>query len=348
VGHRRGREVKALGDWLDVIVLAAAAAAVSAGIGVAALLILSRRSLQQAALVPPITAVAGTVLGVVVAAKAMFLSKHDLATVLVVCAVAGVVSVGVGALMARRVHQLEEEARRLSEEQARAVEAVRTGRELVSWVSHDLRTPLAGLRAMSEALNDGVVSDPSRYHAQMVVEVDHLARLVDDLFELSRIQAGAVQFTPERVSLPDILGDVVAASQPIADSRNVHLQATIADIGSIEADEGGLRRAVANLVMNAIRHTPSDGTVHIDARSTSNASVVLSVRDGCGGIPQPDLGRVFDVGWRADPARGREPSGGGGMGLAIVKGIVDAHRGQVAVRNVAGGCQFSIRLPVES
>lgn len=348
LGLNSYKDVRTLHPWLDVVLLTVTAAAVAACVGVVSFSFISRRSLRAATLVPPVTAVAGTVLGVAVAARAMFLSKHDLVIVLVVCAVAGIVSIGVGILMARRVYQMEEDASRMLEEQARAQEAERAGRELVSWVSHDLRTPLAGLRAMAEALQDGVVADPQRYHAQMILEVDRLAWLVDDLFELSRIQSGSLRLVLERVSLPDVLGDVMAASEALAAKRNVRLQATVPEGITIEADENGLRRAVANLVMNAIRHTPSDGTVHVDASHGRDAWVRLSVTDECGGIPPADLDRLFDVGWRSSPARPAEPSGGGGMGLAIVQGIVTAHRGQVIVDNVAGGCRFSIQLPVDN
>jgi signal transduction histidine kinase len=110
----------------------------------------------------------------------------------------------------------------------------------------------------------------------------------------------------------------------------------------IEVDGREMTRALANLLVNAIHRTPADGTVAVSARRDADA-VVLSVTDGCGGIPADDLARVFDTGWRGTHAR--TPPAGAGLGLAIVKGIVEAHRGRAAVRNVPGGCCFEVRLP---
>lgn len=335
-----------MNPWVSISLIAFVAAGLAGALGLFALLALSRRSLRAAALVPPITAVVGTVVGVAATAQEMFLSRHDLGVVLVVCLVSGAVSVGIGVLMARHLRELEDQAARLADQRARAEEAEQTRRELVSWVSHDLRTPLAGMRAMAEALEDGVVDDPQRYHRQMIVEVDRLASMVDDLFELSRIQAGSLNLVMERVSLPDIVGDVLAAAEPLAAKRGVVLDAKAPIPCTIDADQRELRRAISNLVSNAIRHTPHDGTVAVQVTAGSESEVAISVTDECGGIRAEDLQRVFEVGWRADNARTPDPDGGGGLGLAIVQGIVKAHHGDIAATNVQGGCQFVIRLPV--
>ena len=335
-----------MNPWLSIAIIAIVAAGIAGALGLLALLALSRRSLRAAALVPPITAVVGTVFGVAATAQEMFLSRHDLGVVLVVCLVSGAVSVGIGVLMARHLRELEEQAATLAAKRARAEEAEQTRRELVSWVSHDLRTPLAGMRAMAEALEDGVVDDPQRYHRQMIVEVDRLASLVDDLFELSRIQAGSLNLVTERISLSDTVGDVRAAAEPLAAKRGVQLDVLAQVPCTVEADGKELRRAIANLVSNAIRHTPHDGTVIVRANVESDDAVSISVTDECGGIPGRDLERLFEVGWRADSARTPGLDGGGGLGLAIVQGIVHAHDGEIAVSNVQGGCQFVIRLPV--
>src|SRR5262249_62398499 len=108
-----------------------------------------------------------------------------------------------------------------SRDRERALEASR--RELVAWVSHDLRTPLAGLRAMSEALEDGVADDPALYYKQIHASVDRLAGMVDDLFELSRIQAGAISSAPEHVGLDDLVSDCLTALEPLARGRGVRL-----------------------------------------------------------------------------------------------------------------------------
>jgi signal transduction histidine kinase len=115
----------------------------------------------------------------------------------------------------------------------------------------------------------------------------------------------------------------------------------------IEVDGREMTRVLANLLANAIHRTPADGTVAVSARRDSaSQSVVLSVTDGCGGIPADDLPRVFDTGWRGTGAR--TPPAGAGLGLAIVRGIVEAHHGHASVHNVPGGCRFEVLLPAAS
>lgn len=334
-----------MNPWVAVTVTAIVSSAVVGALGLGALHLLGR-SARTLAWLAPVTAVVAVVVGVVATAERMFLSSHDLGVVLVVCAAAGVVAVVTGLVLARRVDQIELHSRELAEHQARAEEAERTRRELVAWVSHDLRTPLAGMRAMTEALEDGVAPDPQRYFRQLRTEVDRLTGMVDDLFELSRINAGALQLVRERISLTDVVGDVVAAAAPLAAARGVRLAAE-AEPGTsdtIDADERELRRAIANLVGNAIRHTPHDGTVQVTA-SVVNGTATVTVTDACGGIPDAELARVFEAGYRGDLARTPDPDGGAGLGLAIVQGIVNAHGGAVDVRNVSGGCRFEVLIP---
>jgi signal transduction histidine kinase len=312
--------------------------------------LVARRSIAMAAVVASVTTVLAVTAGVVATAEAMFLSSHDFRVVLTVCAASGVVALGFGLMLGAWLRGMQAEAAALAEqrEMERRVEASR--RDLVAWVSHDLRTPLAGLRAMAEALEDGVVDDPARYHHQITVEVDRLSGLVDDLFELSRIQAGTLALTLEQVSLADVVSDALAGSDPYARSRGVRLSGHASGPLPLQADERELHRALANLVVNAIRHTPADGSVEVVARP-GREEVVLSVTDGCGGIPEADLPHVFDVAWRGTPSRtperadGAESAAGAGLGLAIVRGIVEAHHGTVGVRNVDGGCRFEVRLP---
>jgi signal transduction histidine kinase len=300
-----------------------------------------------------------------------------------VAAVAGVVALvfalAVGSALARWSRQLQDEARRfgesgsfasepsgpaeftrLSEELRRTSERLaesrdrehaleQSRRELVSWVSHDLRTPLAGLRAMTEALEDGLADDPSRYHAQMRTEVERMVRMVDDLFELSRIQAGGLRLSPQPVALGDVVSEAIAGADSVARARGVRLGGEVEEDVVVSADPAGLSRVVSNLLMNAIRHTPADGVVEIRARSVPHG-VELSVTDACGGLREEDIPRVFDVGWQGSSARtpdrlGTQGGAGAGLGLAIVKGIVEAHLGQVAVTNHAPGCRFLVTLP---
>jgi signal transduction histidine kinase len=288
----------------------------------------------------------GTVLavlgGILSAAWGMFISDHDLNVLVLVVAAAGAVSLASGLWAGRRLAQASVWAAE-ARERERRVEASR--RDLVAWVSHDLRTPLAGLRAMTEALEDGVVSDPAtvaEYHRRITVETNRMAGLVDDLFELSRINAGALRLTLAAVSLGDVVSDAVASAGPIAAANQVRLVAGQADWPTVRGSEPELSRIVANLLRNAIRHTPSDGTVVVTG-GRDDAGGWFAVSDGCGGIPDADLPRVFDVAFRGEAAR--TPGAGGGLGLAIVRGLVDAHRGQVQVGNVDGGCRFLVHLP---
>jgi signal transduction histidine kinase len=171
---------------------------------------------------------------------------------------------------------------------------------------------------------------------------------LDDLFELSRINAGALQLTLNSVSLGDVVSDAVASAAPVAAVRGVRLVAAETGWPTVEGSEPELSRVVANLLRNAIRNTPPDGTVTLTGGQSENAGW-LAVTDGCGGIPSADLPRVFDVAFRGasarTPAADGTEGGGGGLGLAIVRGLVEAHRGEVAVTNVDGGCRFVVRLP---
>jgi signal transduction histidine kinase len=291
--------------------------------------------------------------GVLGAAYAMFLSRHDLNVLLTVLAVAGAVSLGVAMWSGQR---LTTDAMWATEvlHRERRMEASR--RELVAWVSHDLRTPLAGLRAMTEALEDGVVDDPDTtadYHRRIRQEADRMSGLVDDLFELSRINAGALRLSLASVSLGDVVSDAVASAAPVAAAQGVRLVAAGDGWPTVRGSEPELSRIVANLLRNAIRHTPSDATVSVTGGRDERGGW-LAVTDGCGGIPEVDLSRVFDVAFRGESSRtpaeavtpdGARAAGGGGLGLAIVRGLVEAHRGKVAVSNVPGGCRFEVRLP---
>jgi signal transduction histidine kinase len=287
--------------------------------------------------------VLAVLVGVLGAAREMFLSAHDLHVLLIVLGVASAVSLAVALWVGRRLAadaMWAAEAR----ERERRLEASR--RELVAWVSHDLRTPLAGMRAMAEALEDGMVADPATvadYHRRIRVETDRMAGLVDDLFELSRINSGTLRLSLSTVALGDVISDAVAATTPLAAAAHVRLVAAPEGWPAVRASVPELSRVVANLLRNAIRHTPSDGTVSLTG-GQDNQGAWLAVTDGCGGIPEQDLPRVFDVAFRG--ALARTPAGGG-LGLAIVRGLVEAHRGMVSVSNVNGGCRFLVHLPAD-
>jgi signal transduction histidine kinase len=338
---------------------------------------LRRRSLGALLASVILSGVLASVAAMIGSDRAMYLSTNDLRVGVIVAVVAGLVAAAAAAVAAQRLardnralreavaeigqgrvpasdgrrltaelEQLRSDlaatAQRLAEsrERERALESAR--RELVAWVSHDLRTPLAGLRAMSEALEDGVAEDPDLYYKQIRAAVDRLAGMVDDLFELSRIHAGAVGTKNERVDLDDLVSDCIAAVDPLARAHGVRLAGHSAGAATVRGNSAELGRALTNLLANAVRHTDAGGRVEVSLDRADGAARI-SVRDECGGIPGGDLARVFDIGFRGEPARS-PGSNGAGLGLAITKGIVEAHSGTVGVRNVAGGCCFSLWL----
>jgi signal transduction histidine kinase len=327
-----------------------------------------------------VVSIAGATMAI---AAQMYISEHDLVVLCWVIGAAAVVSLAVAALVGmgitRSSVRLRSTARAIGEGQvvlpgdyaglefaalaqelaetsrrlARAREEVTTmdlsRRRLVAWISHDLRTPLAAIRAMAESLEDGVAEEPSRYHRQIRLQAEALASMVDDLFELSKIQSGTLSLNMEPVSLFDLVSDAVADLHPVAASRSITLTESRTGNLTLFGDARELSRVIGNLLMNAIEHSPANSRILISARETEDQHVALSVVDAGGGIPEEDLGKIFDAGWRGTPSRTPSPSpgisAGAGLGLAIVAGIVEAHSGGVSVRNVPGGCQFDVILP---
>jgi signal transduction histidine kinase len=236
----------------------------------------------------------------------------------------------------------------LEESMARQRDLERTRRELVAAVSHDLRTPLASVRASVEALLDGVVTDATtvdRYLRTVRAEVERLASLIDDLFELSQIDAGALRLNLEETYLSDLVSDTLEALQPHAQQKQVILAGEVDDdVPPVLADPRRLQRVLYNLVQNALRHTPADGTVFLEARNTG-AEITVTVADGCDGIAEEERRRVFEPFYRGDRSRQRHGDGAG-LGLSIAKGIVEAHGGRIWVEpGHRVGCRFSFALP---
>jgi signal transduction histidine kinase len=371
-------------DTLELCALAAGTGLVAVLVGAAALHALRSRAVGTQVAAVALTTVLALMAGAYAAAQAMFISRHDLAALLVVLLAAGTVGVAASFVLGARVErastslvefarhvgrgdpapplpggtapeeltrlgtELAAMERRLDETQRREQLLEASRRELVGWVSHDLRTPLAGIRAMAEALEDGVVDDPetvARYHRRLREEADHLAALVDDLFELSRAHAGALRLDFGPVSLGDLVSDALSGSAPVAAAKGVRLEGRmLGPAPEIEAAAPEVLRVLRNLLENAIRHTPEDGSVVVEAGvdETDPAHVFVSVRDDGGGVADADLPRIFDVGYQGDHARS---TGSAGLGLAIAKGFADAHEGQLTVGNEGGGARFTLRLP---
>jgi signal transduction histidine kinase len=231
-------------------------------------------------------------------------------------------------------------ARRADDDEAR--------RMLVAAISHDLRTPLASIRAMIEAITDGVVTDAetvARFHATMGREIRTLSALITDLFELSQLEAGQLALSLAPATLPDLIAEVVEGLSAQAAAREVHIASGVEGaVGPVVIDTPAVRRVLANLVQNALRHTPADGTVAVTARAVAEG-VQVDVVDTGEGIPAADLPHVFERFYRGEKSRSRE-TGGAGLGLAIARGFVEAHGGRIWVESEAGrGTRFSFILP---
>lgn len=354
--------------------------------GVAMLWVRSRRG---AALLPrfvavALTSVAAIVLSTLAVAHQMYLSEHDLTVLVWVVATSAVLGTVAAVLTARAaaasIGRLGTDARRLgdgevlaaartaglrevdrvSAELARSSQRLadaraeverldRARRQLVAWVSHDLRTPLAGIRAMAEALEDGAVEEPERYLRQLRTQVDAVNRMVDALFEVSTIHSGAMRLHKEVVALLDLVSDAATDVRPLAEARGMRVMSAGIDDLTVEVDPHQLTRVITNLLANSLRYAPEGSEVRVSAQRGPGNQVVLGVVDQGPGVPAADLERMFEVGWRADAARtgdGNGPgSSGAGLGLAIVRGIAEAHGGRVRAAHDAEGFRLEVVLP---
>jgi signal transduction histidine kinase len=230
--------------------------------------------------------------------------------------------------------------------------AEQSRRQLVAFVSHDLRTPLAAIRALSEAIADGVVTEAeARSQAKRIEQESiRLSDMVDDLFEISKINAGAVTAPYDRVALDEVVDDVINIHHISAERAGVELSVDLPPtpirvIGSARA----LVRVLSNLVANAIAHTPAGGRVTMSMGSDDRGAWVR-VDDTGVGIADADLPKVFDVAYRGSndriPRNDSSLPSGSGLGLAIASGLVRAHRGTLSARNLPTGARFEVRLPV--
>ena len=242
-------------------------------------------------------------------------------------------------------------AQRLQEAEQQRDQLERERRELTVSISHDLRTPLASVRAMVEALSDEVVDDPAeveRYYGNIRREVERLSRMIDDLFELAQIDAGALQLRTRALTLQEVTAEVVDAMQAQALRREVRLAIEISgEPPALPLDGARIERAVANLVRNALEHTPAGGEIRVSI-AADGEGVRLSVADGGNGVAADDLPHIWDRFYRGEKSRRRSTGGadGAGLGLAIVRGIVEAHGGTVAARSEPGaGAVFTFHLP---
>ena len=319
-------------------------------------------------------------------ARAMFISEHDLAVLLTMLLFAGLVAVGLSLLwampIASRIERLRAGtlgladgrlnttipveghdeiaglatafntmAASLQRAAAHERELEQARRDLLAAISHDLRTPLAAIQALIEAVADGVAADPeteARYLRSVQHEVTHLSRLVDDLFEIAQIDAGVLRLNLERGSLHDLISDTLSSLQAQAERQGVRLIGEVAgDIDPVLMSPPKLQRVLHNLIANALRHTPADGAIWL--RAAPNGQIVeVEVADTGEGIDPDDLPRVFERSFRGEKSRTRpEPTGtpGAGLGLTIARGLIEAHGGTISVESQVGqGTRFCFTL----
>jgi signal transduction histidine kinase len=221
-------------------------------------------------------------------------------------------------------------------------------RDLVAWAGHDLRTPLSSIRLLVEALSDRVVTDPhevSSYLDQTKKHVDTLSLLVDDLFQISQLDAGGMPLDLEPASISDLISDTLESFTGLAQQKGITLGGSAtAGVDPLIVDALWMGRALNNLVSNALRYTPPGGEINLNAR-LEGERVTISVTDSGEGIPKEDLPHVFERFYRGEKSRSRV-SGGAGLGLAIAKGVVEAHGGTIVVDSRIGqGTTFIIALP---
>jgi len=240
---------------------------------------------------------------------------------------------------------LDEMATQLEQTIASEQRAIGVRNDLITAVSHDLRTPLAGLRAIVESIDDGVVDDPPtlrRYAVEMRRSLGVLIELVDDLFELVQLDAGAIRAETERATVGEIVSLALAACGAKAIEKGVELRSEIDSAQDVLVSPR-LTRPLQNLVQNAIRHTPSDGTVRIDGRRDKD-SVEIAVEDNGEGIADPALELVFEPFWRGDASRSEK---GAGLGLTLAKRVVEALGGELRVQSELGhGSRFAVVIPI--
>jgi signal transduction histidine kinase len=241
---------------------------------------------------------------------------------------------------------LDQMAMRLQQAQRRERDVEQVRRDLITAVSHDLRTPLAALRAMVEAIDEGIVEDPPslrRYAVEMRRSIEQLSDMVDDLFELSQLDAGAIERETRRARLDEVVRSALAGVEVEASRKRLAL---VTDLGT--AGDAGcsprVGRVLHNLLVNAVRHTPADGTVSLSARKDGNR-LELAVQDTGEGISAEDLPNVFDPFFRVDPSRSGP---GAGLGLAVAKRIVEALGGRISAQSSPSiGSRFAIELPLD-
>jgi len=315
-------------------------------------------------------------------AQMMFASEHDLLLAIVLLVFASGMAMVLGYFLSstvtERIQQLKSAAEKLAEgnlktrvdvngrdevaslavtfnqmaeqlqaadNKQRELESLR--RDLIAWVSHDLQTPLTSMRAILEALSDGVVEDPEtvkRYLLTAQRDVRSLSSLIDDLFQMAQLDAGGFPLNQADASLSDLVSDTLESFTQLAKQQQVTIEGNVdSDVDPVHMDTQAIGRVLNNLIGNALRHTPANGRVSVWVRRNNHIEVTVS--DTGEGIRAEDIPHVFERFYRGEKSRNRI-TGGAGLGLAIARGIVQAHGGEIKVESGIGkGTQFTFYLP---
>jgi signal transduction histidine kinase len=248
------------------------------------------------------------------------------------------------AALAHTFNQMAEQLQQTDRKQ-RELETLR--KDLVAWTSHDLQTPLASMRAIVEALADGVVDEPETVHRYLGIiqrDIRALSGLIDDLFEMAQLDAGGLPLERELNSLSDLISDTLESFSELSARQGVTLEGKVAPgTDPVFMDAQRIGRVLNNLISNALRHTPQGGSVLVEVRP-ENRGIQVAVCDTGEGIQPEDLALVFERFYRGEKSRSRL-TGGSGLGLAIAKGIVEAHGGEIRAESVPGRTRFSFTLP---
>ena len=325
-----------------------------------------------------------TFLNVFVTARLMFASNHDLRLAAVLLIFAGGIATALGYFLSTALsekihwvgsaaaaiadgrrdvrvevvgkdelaqlgHTFNQMAARLEEAERQQRETEQLRRNLLAWVGHDLRTPLASIRALVEALTDGVVTEPTqaqRYLRTIQRDAASLSSLIDELFEMAQIEAGGLHLERQPISLSDLISDTLESFAVKAEELGIGLSGS-ADprVDPVRVDAGLVGRVLTNLIGNAVRHTPSGGAVSVSAQSVVGG-VRVDVYDSGPGIPVESLSKIFEQFYRGEQSRSRAKGGGSGLGLTIAKAIVETHGGVIGAENrFEGGARFYFVLP---
>lgn len=239
-------------------------------------------------------------------------------------------------------------AAQLQQAEKERAEVEQMRRDLIAWTSHDLRTPLTSIRAMIEALHDGVVDDEEtvqRYYRTIRSDIIALNDLIDDLFELAQLDAGGLTLDKSDHSLSDLISDIIESFQPLAEQRQITLDGDVTfGVDPVMMNAPKIGRVLTNFLGNALRYTPAGGRVQVTAVRVE-AGVEVTVQDSGLGFEEADLPRIFEQFYRGEQARSRK-TGGAGLGLAIARGIVVGHNGRIWAENGAnGGAVVGFFLP---